>query len=105
MERESYDRHGDPKASLYWPRLSLQVSDEKPWHGKAAMCRTRDTKYVYRLYEAEELYDLKKDPLEERNVAADPAYAKTLQALRRRLLRWQVETADVVPLSIDARDG
>jgi arylsulfatase A-like enzyme len=105
MEQESYNRSPDPKTSLYWPRISLQVSDEKPWHGKAAMCRTHDTKYVYRLYEAEELYDLKKDPLEERNVAGDPAYASTLESLRRRLLCWHVETADVVPMVGDARDA
>lgn len=105
MERESRDRQADPTTSLYWPRISIQTSDEKPWHGKAAMCRTHDAKYVYRLYEAEELYDLRNDPREERNVAGDPAYAATLDKLRRRLLRWHMETADVVPLAGDARDS
>jgi arylsulfatase A-like enzyme len=105
MERESHDRQADPTTSLYWPRISLQVSDEKPWHGKAVMCRTHEAKYVYRLYEPEELYDLQRDPREECNVAGDPAYASTLEDMRRRLLRWQVETADVVPLETDPRDG
>ncbi len=32
--------------------------------------------------ESEELYDVRRDPLEQRNLAADPAYAPTLGALR-----------------------
>lgn len=42
----------------------------------------------------EELYDLKADPFELKNVAADPAYASTLAELRGRLDRWQEETDD-----------
>jgi N-sulfoglucosamine sulfohydrolase len=42
----------------------------------------------------EELYDLKKDPNELKNVAADPAYAEVLRDLRRRLRAWQEETND-----------
>ena len=59
MEKDSpsfYDSSG-----LYWPRVQLQGS-ESGEHSKAAMCRTKDYKYVRRLYETDELYDLKKDP-------------------------------------------
>ncbi len=105
MELEGMSRFADPKESLYWPRISLQTSDEQPWHGKASMCRTHAHKYVYRLYEPEELYDLGADPREERNVAADPDYAGVLGTLRQRLLRWHVETGDVVPLVADPRDA
>jgi len=42
----------------------------------------------------EELYDLKADPWELKNVAADPAYATKLAELRGRLDRWQEETND-----------
>jgi arylsulfatase A-like enzyme len=42
----------------------------------------------------EELYDLKKDPDQFVNVAADPAYAEAKQALRARLDKFQSETAD-----------
>jgi arylsulfatase A-like enzyme len=55
MELESTSSQ-DP-SGLYWPRVGLQ-SSEGPEHTKAAMCRTREFKYVRRLYEPDELYDL-----------------------------------------------
>src|SRR5262249_29601582 len=42
----------------------------------------------------EELYDLRKDPREGVNVAADPAYGDTLKELRGRLKAWQEKTKD-----------
>lgn len=43
---------------------------------------------------AEELYDLKADPHEIRNLADDPKFASTLMQMRERLDRWQIETND-----------
>ena len=43
---------------------------------------------------ADELYDLKKDPDQLRNVASAPAYAKTLERLRSDLAAWQRSTGD-----------
>lgn len=90
----------DP-ANLYWPRVNLQQG--QPEHTKAIMCRTREYKYVYRLYEPHELYDLQTDPGELHNRIADPALAPVAAALRDRLLRFLVETADVVPHEPDRR--
>jgi N-sulfoglucosamine sulfohydrolase len=42
----------------------------------------------------EELYDLRSDPNESRNLAEDPAHAETLNELRRRLHQWQKRTKD-----------
>lgn len=98
MERESA---GDD--SLYSPRIRLQTTDEGAFHTKAAMCRTRTHKYVRRLYEQDELYDLVADPLEERNVVDDPRHRDVLAALKDRLLRWYQETCDVVPRTADRR--
>jgi arylsulfatase A-like enzyme len=42
----------------------------------------------------EELYDLKADPHETRNLAADPSHRKTLDEMRGRLERWMEETND-----------
>jgi uncharacterized sulfatase len=43
----------------------------------------------------EELYDLKSDPNETKNLAADPKYAKQLAKLRKTLYDWMVETKDL----------
>ncbi len=44
----------------------------------------------------EELYDLKKDPGETRNLASDPAYAAVKTRLRNDLLQWMQETKDPI---------
>ena len=43
---------------------------------------------------AEELYDLKKDPHEIKNVAGDPVYGATQKRLSRQLAEWMKKTAD-----------
>ena len=42
----------------------------------------------------EELYDLQRDPLETRNLAAEPAHAATLTSLRDRLSAWRRDQGD-----------
>ena len=88
---------------LYWPRVGLQAVEDPMHHTKAAMCRTKDYKYVRRHYESDELYDLAKDPGELNNVIDDPAYADILVKLKDRMLRWYMETCDVVPFDTDRR--
>ena len=95
--KEDYTDH------CYWPRISVQVSDEQPWHGKATMCRTKTHKYIKRMYESDELYDLIKDPGETNNIIDDPDYAEVRVELTDRLLRWYQETCDVVPMNTDSR--
>ena len=92
----------NPKG-IYWPRVSLQTTDEGPYHGKATMCRTKSFKYVKRLYETDELYDLLNDPGELNNVIDDKKYAEPLFKLREMLLDWYVETCDIVPFETDLR--
>jgi arylsulfatase A-like enzyme len=91
----------DP-SKLYWPRMVAQRS-EGPEHTRAAMCRTREYKYVRRLYEVDELYDLRLDPQETNNRINDPDYAQILAGLKERMLAWYMETCDVVPFEIDPR--
>jgi N-sulfoglucosamine sulfohydrolase len=43
---------------------------------------------------AEELYDLRKDPDQVRNVAADPAYADAKRAMAERLMKVLRDTND-----------
>lgn len=115
MEKPSLDRFDDPSGSHYWPRIRLQTTDSEPpggggpplgglYHTKAAMCRTHDFKYIRRHYEQDELYDVRNDPQETRNLANDPAYADVLMQLKERLLAWYMETCDVVPLETDQRN-
>jgi arylsulfatase A-like enzyme len=87
---------------LYWPRLGLQRS-KGPEHTKAVMCRTKEFKYIRRLYEADELYDLRIDPTELHNRISDPSLADVLTGLRERLLTFYLETCDVVPHNADQR--
>jgi arylsulfatase A-like enzyme len=100
MELESAQSQ-DP-SGLYWPRLSLQAQ-EGPEHTKAVMCRTKEFKYVRRLYESDELYDLRADRGEEHNRIDDPALAPVLAGLKDRLLTFYLETCDVVPHDTDRR--
>ena len=86
----------------YWPRVDLQRS-EGPEHTKAVMCRTDRYKYVRRLYETDELYDLHEDPSELHNRINDPAMKPVLVELKERLLSFYLETADVVPHKTDKR--
>jgi hypothetical protein len=60
------------------------------------MVRTHAFKYVRRLYETDELYDLRSDPEERCNRIRDPALAGPLRELRDRMLRFFLETGDVV---------
>ncbi len=89
--------------NLYWPRVGLQVISDAA-HTKAVMCRTPDHKYVRRLYEPDELYDLRTDPGELHNLIDDPGYAEVASRLRDRVLTHFLDTADVVPHKADQRD-
>lgn len=86
----------------YWPRQSIQ-HEEGPAHLKAHMVRMGDLKYVWRMEESDELYDLEKDPLETRNQIANPDYRDHVTRLRERLLRHLIETGDRVPEKMDSR--
>lgn len=87
---------------LYYPRVHLQHS-EGPEHTKAVMCRTKDFKYVRRLYERDELYDLRSDPVELDNRIGDPGLASVENDLKERLMNFFLETGDVVPFRLDKR--
>jgi arylsulfatase A-like enzyme len=89
--------------SHYWPRLVLQQNDDVA-HTKAIMCRTHDYKYIYRLYEQDELYDLRTDPAEQQNRIDDPTLVAIKAQLKELLLRFIVETADHVPWQTDRRN-
>ncbi|MHA2283175.1 MAG: sulfatase-like hydrolase/transferase [Promethearchaeota archaeon] len=90
-------------SGLYWPRVSLQTTDDGPYHSKAVMCRTKDFKYVKRIYEKDELYDLNCDPQENLNLIDELNYKDIVINMKERMLTWYVETCDVVPFETDWR--
>jgi len=100
MELESAD--SQVPTGLYWPRVQLQTS-EGPEHSKAVMCRNKHYKYVRRLDEPDELYDLRSDPGELHNRINDPTLTSVLAELKERMLTFFLETGDVVPHDTDRR--
>ncbi len=93
---------GHGPESWYWPRLHEQ-GKEGPEHTKATMIRMGDLKYVKRLYEKDELYDLNKDPQELNNIIDNLDYKEVLFELKERMLTFYQETADIVPNRRDLR--
>ncbi|WP_277964992.1 sulfatase-like hydrolase/transferase [Pseudomonas sp. RIT-To-2] len=77
--------------------LKSQLQHEQPETvGKVVALRTREWTYVWRLYEPAQLFDRINDPHERHNLADEPGYVHVQQQLMARVLRWLVETADVI---------
>lgn len=90
------------RSQVYWPRVSIQ-NEERIAHGKAVMIRTADWKYVKRMAEPDELYNLKEDPDEIRNLAEDPSCQNIKLKLQNRMLQWFLETGDIAPFELNKR--
>ncbi|MCZ8511715.1 sulfatase-like hydrolase/transferase [Paenibacillus filicis] len=65
--------------------------------GKSVMLRTAEWKFIKRLNEQTELYDLSIDPKELVNLADDPQYESVRKKLLNLLAIRYMETIDVVP--------
>ena len=64
----------------------------------------------YEHRKAEELYDVEADPFELNDLAADPAHAKTLKALREKVKEWRLQQGEdldkpLMPEDVRAGDG
>ena len=62
-----------------------------------------DYKYTMRLYEKDEFYDLKKDPMELHNMIDEKCYQDQIQKMKLQLLTWYMQTTDYVPNRKDKR--
>jgi len=91
-----------PKEDIYWARVALQGSEPEV-HGKAIMIRSQDWKYIRRLYDTDELYDLKRDPHEVNNLIGDRSLSSVRDRLAAAMLTWLIETGDQVPWRWDLR--
>ncbi|MEC6748013.1 sulfatase-like hydrolase/transferase [Marinilactibacillus sp. XAAS-LB27] len=92
---------GHDPSNPYWARTTEQ--EKMPQHTKAIMIRNQDYKYVYRLYEQDEFYDLKQDPNERKNIIESEKFETVIKDLQGRMLNYFVETSDVVPHVRDSR--
>ena len=102
--REAESPGATDPTDLYWPRVGLQQENGTPmYHTKACMIRNDRYKYVRRLYEADEFYDLLQDPDEIHNLIHDPRYKDMLGYMRDKMLSFYMETSDIVPFIPDAR--
>lgn len=88
------------KDDRYAPRQLLQGKEDGT-HGKAAMIRNKDYKYVLRLYEKDEFYDLSKG--ERINLIDEEEYKDVISSMRNEMLLWYMSTCDIVPKEFDDR--
>jgi len=86
----------------YYPRLKQQASAGSE-HTKATMCRTKEYKYIKRLYENDEFYDLAVDSEEKYNKIDDTKYREAIFEHKELMLEWYQQTCDVVPFELDQR--
>jgi arylsulfatase A-like enzyme len=82
----------------YAPRPSAYIEFKDPFRSSWKVVRTHEFKYCAARDGTELLFDLRADPHETRNVAADPGHADALHALRRELVRRWFDVEDQYPL-------
>ena len=87
----------------YVPRQTAQKNDL--YHTKATMIRSKNYKYVKRLYEMDEFYDLAKDPDELYNVINQTEYSEKITEMKMAMLTWYQETCDIVSFDDGDRVG
>ena len=95
------DGDNEPSYSLLENRTFVTLADEDAGPTKAWIVTNRNDpeskpiyKAVYGKRPKEELYDLKNDPDQMNNLAANPKYAQTVKKLRQRLMKYLRETKD-----------
>lgn len=86
--------------NLFWPRMTAQLDNIA--HTKATMIRTNNYKYIKRLYESDEFYDLRIDSSELKNEINNPTYEAEIVSLKLQLLNWYQATCDIVPKKMDS---
>ncbi len=108
-------RHGEPQfinpqvhamaPDSFYARQSRGAMSNHERGSYAVMCRTHEFKLVRRPYQPDqdELYDLRSDPGETRNLAGRDEYADIENRLNLRLLDYFLATCDVLPREQDSR--
>lgn len=100
-EYHTFGEKGIPETSPYYPRLKAQLDSVA--HGKGTMITDGTYKYVRRIYEEDEFYDLVKDPQEKVNVIDKDEYKLKISEMQLKMLEWYQGTCDIVPYDYDSR--
>ena len=92
----------DAPDTFYGRRVAMHKDQPGAVH-KAAMVRAARYKYTYAPADRDELYDMRSDPRELRNLAESPDHQAVLAEMRGRLMRWMLDTSDTLPLEQGSR--
>ena len=80
----------------YYPKMAQQQQAPETV-ARSAMRRDNRYKFVYRSTGEGELYDMQEDPHEYINLFDNPEYGSLKNELTAAMLRWFINTSDVVP--------
>ena len=78
-----------------WRDAIFTQSNGNELYGIQRSVMTREWKYVYNGFDFDELYDLREDPGETRNLAADPRYKDVVREMCGRMWQFAYERKDV----------
>ncbi len=108
-EQFKYIRNFHPRRPMLQPN---DYKDSKPilrrlreLHSQGKLSPLQEEILFSPTRSAEELYDVRADPFEIRNLAGEPQFRTTLETLRARLDRWMADTHDRGPESEEAYDA
>lgn len=78
---------------VHWPdEAAVEFHGVNSVAANMVSIRRGELKYGWNCANRDELYDLRADPWETRNLIDDPAYAECLQGMRERLFEWMCDT-------------
>ncbi len=92
---------GAPESFVYHPKMKAQSDADS--HAKGIMLRGDRYKYIERITGENELYDLETDPKKTHNLIGGPAMEGVVMQMQRDMLRWLMQTSDIVPYERDRR--
>lgn len=79
-----------------WPKTFFGQFLGTEYYYTQRIVRDHRFKYVFNGFDFDELYDLKEDPYETRNLANDPDYEAVKQRLIREMWMWARKTDDIL---------